>query len=92
MLELFASYSPPNGRNELVLYPMHVNLGAAMAVVQVGPAMAVTEIEGERSEAFKSPLVRIDFPGGEDFPSLWANGTLEDIITRWRGRQQGVHG
>ena len=81
MMNLMASYSGPirNGRNlPLVLTAYKVNLAAAIAMVDVAPA--TVSIDGE---LFQSPLVRIDFPGGEDAPCLFASGVADEILARW---------
>lgn len=88
MMNLMASYCAPvrNGSNRpLPLTAYKVNLLAAIAMTDI-PSARVS-IDGD---IFESPIVRIDFPGGdEDGISLYVSGVADELLARWRDAKLG---
>lgn len=89
MIALFATYIRPRAGRVLTLLPYHVNLSTCIALRQLPEHQLAIEAADVDSLPFKGFLCQIDFPGGgEDGTSLYANGTVEDILMRWRGLRQ----
>ena len=65
----------------LEMEPYCVNLSAAIGMMQVEPKFVI--IKGQ-FEVFKTPLIRVDYAGNEDYSCLYISGVVQEILARTR--------